>query len=69
MKQNLLVPQDVLKTPADPNGNGFIVGDIYTESLVGSDSEIYMRRDGEVFIAPSEDRDEAEEGRKKVFVW
>ena len=50
--QNVTVPEDVEKTPAGPDGNGFVFMDVQTDSMVGSDGEIYVRQNGVITIAP-----------------
>lgn len=40
------IPVDVSERPSGPDGNGFMFGDIYADSVVGSDGEVYTRRKG-----------------------
>ena len=47
-------PEDVRALPADADGNGFIAfGDFWSLNVVGSDGEIYTRKNGKIFIAPT----------------
>ena len=56
MEQDMIIPKDVRETPAGPNGNGFMVGDILTEYIIGLDGKIYIRKDGKIFV-PSDFED------------
>jgi hypothetical protein len=52
------IPADVENTPAGPDGNGFLALGIHASSIVGSDGNIYVRRNGVVSIAPEEEDQE-----------
>jgi len=46
------IPEDVTSTPAGPDGNGFLVLGVHAQAIVGSDGDIYERKDGVVSLAP-----------------
>ena len=54
MERNIQVPENVREYPAGPDGNGFVLGNLLVASVVGSDGRIYMRKQGEIFLAPEE---------------
>jgi len=48
----MIIPEDVEKTPAGPDGNGFVFLDVQADSMVGSDGETYVRQNGVITLAP-----------------
>lgn len=42
---------DVKNTPVAPDGDGFLILGIQAESVVGSDGNVYTRRNGIISIA------------------
>lgn len=44
------IPQDVLDTPANPDGDGFIQLDVWSSSMIGSDGLIYTRTNGVIHV-------------------
>jgi hypothetical protein len=54
----LIVPEDVKETPAGPNGNGFVCIDTVFQHIVGSDGEIYTRKNGVVSLSPEDDNED-----------
>ena len=58
MKRNAIVPEHVRETPSGFNGNGFVIGGMWAATMVGSDGNIYTRKEGKIFIAPEDEDDE-----------
>jgi hypothetical protein len=56
MEDDLVISEEVASAPADENGNGFVVfGDVWSESIVGDDGNIYIRKNGKITIEPSDE--------------
>lgn len=50
MSSTPMIPEDVLNTPADPDGDGFLTMGIYAPSILGSDGRLYVRKNGVVSL-------------------
>jgi len=49
------IPDEVVNTPAGPDGDGFVVLDVQSSSVVGPDGECYTRKKGVITVTPEED--------------
>ncbi len=60
MTQATAIPVDVTNAPAGPDGNGFLWMDVSVSSMVGSDGNIYIRKNGVVSLAPEDEESDTE---------
>jgi len=56
-QEELQIPQNVLDTPANAEGEGFVAfGDVWSLSMAGDDGLLYTRKSG-VITVEAEDED------------
>jgi hypothetical protein len=55
MTQDAQIPEDVLSVPPGPDGNGFVFLERVAQAIVGSDGNIYTRKNGKITRLPEED--------------